>query len=102
MRVYLSGGPDRTKNWGLANTKAEAKKLIRQTATGIQFVTSGQSDYIVIPDSISTASMTAMKTGGEVKKLSAFMRMLRSQEQRKSTRRGSRRARSRKRSVRRC
>lgn len=106
MRVYLSGGPDRSRSWGgLANTKAEAKKLIRQTAPGVNFVTSGKSDYIVMPDSVSSPSMTALKTACQNTKimgLTPFMRILRSQQQRKSTRRGSRRARSRKRSVRRC
>jgi len=76
MRVYLSGGPDRSRHWGIASRKADVKKLLHILDSSLQFVHGGQADYIVIPDDLSTPSDTAEKTGGKVMKLSAFVRKL--------------------------
>jgi len=77
MRVYLSGGTSRSRHWGaLANRKADVKKLLHILNPEIEFVHGGKSDYIVIPDDLSAPSETALKTEGQVMKLSAFVRKL--------------------------
>lgn len=76
MRVYLSGGPDKTQKWGLADTKAHVSELLLILDPDLDFVHSGKSKYIVIPDWLEEASDTALKTGGEVVHLSEFIRIL--------------------------
>ena len=78
MRVYISGGPGKNQDYGLVKTKAEVKKLIRETGKSVQFVKSGTAEYIIVGDNCcAQPSKTAMKTGGQVIHLSAFIRMLR-------------------------
>ena len=50
MRVYLSGGPNRTQQWGSLHTKKEMQAKIREINPRVEFVKSGQSDFIVVPD----------------------------------------------------
>ncbi len=65
MRVYLSGGSDRQR-WGKAGTKADVMEEFARICDGLEFVRSGQADYIVIPDDVDDASATALKTGGKL------------------------------------
>ncbi len=75
MRVYLSGGADRSR-WGNAGTKANVMHEFQALSDEITFVRSGSADYIVIPDGQSEASATALKTGGKVMTYSIFKRKL--------------------------
>lgn len=76
MRVYVSGGPNRSRNWGTSGSKAEVMDIMKSINPSITFVRSGTSDYIVIPDDETEPSDTALKTQGKVMKLSKFVSML--------------------------
>ena len=74
MRVRLSGGPNRQRFLGFDN-KDEVKRFIRDSVTKrISFVKSGEADYIIVPNDVSSASKTASSGGGQVLGLSEFIR----------------------------
>jgi hypothetical protein len=68
MRVYLSG-----RKWG-GLTQSEVREAIEDKYPNVTFIKSGKSDLIIIPDDAEEASMSALKTGGEVRHLSAFLK----------------------------
>lgn len=79
MIVKLSGGEEKTRNWGSYDgkeikTKKMAEKLIRQHQTGVKFVDRGPADFVVIPDHVNDASDSAKRTGGRVVHLGWFLR----------------------------
>jgi hypothetical protein len=85
IRVYLSGGPGRSRSWGIGGKKSEIEDMLLDMNSHIEFVRSGQSDWIVIPDGVDTASETALKTGGMVVHLSEFVKMMKKKTKKKNT-----------------
>ncbi len=76
LRVRLSGGSNRQKFDSFAN-KEEVKDFIKANVRAkITFVTSGEADYIVVPNHVWSASMTASSGGGIVLSLDEFMRKM--------------------------
>jgi hypothetical protein len=80
MRVRLSGGSGKERNWGHdINTKAEAAAVLRKSCKNVQIVTSGEVDYLLIPDSVHAPSDTAVARSKGAK-ITTFSRFLKSQK----------------------
>jgi len=84
MRVYLSKGNARVPNWGVFETKLKLRNALRNLDKNIEFVQTGKSDYIVIPDNAYVPSADALATGGSVMKATRFVAMLTNESQCKS------------------
>jgi len=76
MRVYLSKGNARVPNWGIFETKPKLRNALRNLDKNIEFVQTGKSDYIIIPDNAYVPSADALATGGSVMKATRFVAML--------------------------
>ena len=93
ITVRLSGTPAGLRNaWGLAGTKAELMTHLKKINKDVELVTSGRSDYIVIPDGETTPSDSALKSKGDVMQLSKFVAMIKRKSggNASSSRKGSR------------
>ena len=87
LRVYISGGPNRKRfSSGLTQTE-EAKKLHAQFPQ-VDFVKSGQTDFVVIDDENgdgpSESALKTLKEGGKVMKYTAFVKMMRRKSRKNS------------------
>jgi len=68
MRVYMSGGTRKNREWGIANDKKTAQAYLLTINPDIQFVRS-RADVIVHPNHVdqpSTTAYQALKEGGKI------------------------------------